>query len=132
KITYTSGTTGAPKGVCLGAAAMDEIARALCEASAAHAGDRHLCVLPLPTLLENLGGLYAPLLAGATVCLRTSRDVGLDGAASFDPQRCLALMHETGASTAILVPQLLMALVQAIEHGAAPPPQLRFVAVGGA
>jgi long-chain acyl-CoA synthetase len=132
KITFTSGTTAAPKGVCLGVAAMDEVAAALCEASGADAGDRHLCVLPLPTLLENLGGLYAPLLAGATVCLRPSADVGLDGAASFDPQRCLALMHETGATTVILVPQLLMALVHAIELGAARPPRLRFVAVGGA
>lgn len=132
KITYTSGTTGTPKGVCLDANVMETVAQSLCDASAASADDRHLCVLPLATLLENLGGLYAPLLAGATVCMRPAAQVGLRGASGFDPQPCLALLDETSATTVILVPQLLQALVQAIAAGRPRPPHLRFVAVGGA
>ena len=66
KITYTSGTTGNPKGVCLSAANQLNVARSLIEATGLTA-PRHLCTLPLATLLENIAGVYAPLLAGGTV-----------------------------------------------------------------
>lgn len=132
KITYTSGTTGAPKGVCLDLPAMEAVAQSLCEATQAGAQDRHLCVLPLPTLLENIGGLYAPLLAGATVCLRAAADVGLQGASGFDPRTALAAIEQARATTLILVPELLQALVRAIEAGVPRPASLRFIAVGGA
>ena len=65
KITYTSGTTGQPKGVCLDLASQLAVAASLVEASASREVQRHLCVLPLATLLENIAGVYAPLLAGA-------------------------------------------------------------------
>ena len=38
---------------------------------------RHLCLLPLPTLLENIAGIYAPLLAGATCVIPPLADVGM-------------------------------------------------------
>lgn len=132
KITYTSGSTGEPKGVCLGAAHAARVAAALCEASGAAPGDVHLAVLPLSSLLENIGGLYAPLLAGATARLWPMRDVGLSGATQCDPQRLLDALWASRASSTILVPQMLLALVQALEQGAARPPRLRFIAVGGA
>ncbi|WP_028079760.1 AMP-binding protein [Solimonas soli] len=132
KITYTSGTTGTPKGVCLDAASQIAVAQSLAQASGARADDRHLCVLPLSTLLENIGGVYAPLLAGATICVPTQGEVGMDGAARLDVQRLLGALHGTRATTTILVPQLLLALVTAGEMGAPRPAALRFVAVGGA
>ena len=67
KITFTSGTTGTPKGVCLSAESMLAVAQGLAEALAPCGIERHLCALPLAVLLENIAGLYAPLLAGATV-----------------------------------------------------------------
>lgn len=51
KITYTSGTTGSPKGVCLGIEQQERVAEALAQASGAGAHSQHLCVLPLATLL---------------------------------------------------------------------------------
>lgn len=132
KITYTSGTTGAPKGVCLGVAQQQAVASALAEASRATSASHHLAVLPLATLLENIGGLYAPLLVGATAHLPALSEVGMLGASGFDVTRLLAQMQRTRASSLILVPQLLQALVVAIEHGAAIAATLRFVAVGGA
>ncbi|TDU28608.1 long-subunit acyl-CoA synthetase (AMP-forming) [Panacagrimonas perspica] len=132
KITYTSGTTGQPRGVCLSVAMLERQARALCIASGATREDLHLAALPLATLLENVGGLYAPLLAGAQACLLPLADIGLGGATQFDPRRLLHAVQTHRATTLILVPQMLHALVLAIEAGAAHPATLRFVAVGGA
>lgn len=132
KITYTSGTTGEPKGVCLAAAQQERVAEALWQASAAGPDSRHLSVLPLSTLLENIGGLYAPLLAGATTCLRPLSEVGLSGASQLDVRRLLEAIRAAEATTVILVPQMLQALVEAIEAGAPRPLSLRFAAVGGA
>ncbi|MCM2340364.1 AMP-binding protein [Rhodoferax sp.] len=131
KITYTSGTTGQPKGVCLDAGAQLAVAQSLRQATGACATDRHLCVLPLATLLENIAGIYTPLLAGARVELRAMADIGLQGASGLDLPRLLASVFAIAPSSLILVPQLLMALVSAAERGMALPASLRFVAVGG-
>ena len=131
KITYTSGTTGQPKGVCLGRDAIESVARSLCDASQAVPQDRHLCLLPLSTLLENVGGIYVPLLAGACSNVLPLHQVGLQGAAALDVGQMIKSMHETRASSVIMVPQMLHALVAAVSMGA-PRPSLRFIAVGGA
>ncbi|MCU0814806.1 MAG: AMP-binding protein, partial [Burkholderiaceae bacterium] len=65
KITFTSGTTGVPKGVCLRRDAMQAVAQGLVQVLAPLGIERHLCVLPLPVLLENIAGLMAPLAHGA-------------------------------------------------------------------
>ncbi len=132
KITYTSGTTGEPRGACLSASMLMLQAQSLCVASGAKQDDLHLSALPLATLLENIGGLYAPLLAGAQACLLPLAEVGLGGATQFDPRRLLHVVQSHHATTLILVPQLLHGLVLAIEAGAPRPPTLRFIAVGGA
>ncbi|MDQ6956891.1 MAG: AMP-binding protein, partial [Mariprofundaceae bacterium] len=56
KITYTSGSTGNAKGVCLSQSVMDNVAISLAQATEACAEDRHLCLLPYATLLENIAG----------------------------------------------------------------------------
>lgn len=132
KVTYTSGTTGDPKGVCLSLAQMEAVAVALKEASAAQAVDRHLSLTPLSTLLENIGGIYTPLLAGACTHLLPLQQVGLRGASWLDVECLLQAVHAHAASSVILAPQMLHAMVAAGEGGAALPASLRFVAVGGA
>jgi acyl-CoA synthetase (AMP-forming)/AMP-acid ligase II len=131
KVTYTSGTTGAPKGVCLDARAMERVARSLVTACELSPDDRHLAGLPLATLLENVGGVYAPLLAGGCATLAPLQDLGVRGASGFAAETFLAALSAADATTTILVPQMLAALVAAIERGARAPGALRFVAVGG-
>ena len=132
KITYTSGTTGQPKGVCLNAAAQLAVARSLAAVSTACGVEHHLCVLPLATLLENVGGVYAALLAGARVDLMPQAALGLAGASGFDVARFMQTLHARQPHSLILLPQLLLALVAAVEQGAGRPRSLRFAAVGGA
>ena len=131
KLTYTSGTTGQPKGVVLDLAAVERVALSLMEASGATPADRHLSVLPLPTLLENVGGLYAPLLAGARSILPPLAEVGVGGSSQLDAGRLVQALHEHRATTTILAPQMLFALVHAMRAGAQMPTALRFIAVGG-
>jgi long-subunit acyl-CoA synthetase (AMP-forming) len=132
KITYTSGTTGAPKGVCLELAAIERVTTSLLSRLGASPLAHHLSLLPLATLLENIGGVYLPLLAGGTCHLLSARTVGVQGAAGLDTEAMLAALRAARATSAIMIPQMLNALVLARETGAAPVPALRFVAVGGA
>ncbi len=132
KVTYTSGTTGDPRGVCLSRPVMEDVAKSLRQASCAQAHDRHLCALPLATLLENIGGIYVPLLAGATCILPGLAAVGMSGATGLDPARFLQALVREKASTCIMIPQMLLGLVSAIAAGGPRPSALRYAAVGGA
>jgi long-chain acyl-CoA synthetase len=132
KVTFTSGTTGEPKGVCLSADVMETVAESLWIASDASRDDRHLCLLPLATLLENIGGIYTPLLAGATICAPRLAAVGLSGSSGLDVGRLVTALDQWRASTAIMVPQMLQALVAAGHAGVPLPRSLRYLAVGGA
>lgn len=132
KITYTSGSTGTPKGVCLSADNMINVATSIAEATELTSNDIHLNVLPLATLLENVAGVYAPLLAGACCVLLSGSDIGLTRATGLDIQKLLNALVQTQASTAIFTPELLNALVHQTEAGDQLPSSLRFLAVGGA
>jgi long-chain acyl-CoA synthetase len=130
KITYTSGTTGTPKGVCLGTAQMLDVANSLVRATGIDA-PRHLCILPLSTLLENIAGVYAPLLAEGTIVVPPLGDIGFAGSSSMDTDRLLACITEQAPTSLILLPEILRALTDAAERNWRPPSSLRFVAVGG-
>ena len=130
-ITYTSGTTGTPKGVCLDAAALLSVAQSLADAAAPLSPKRHLCLMPLSTLLENVAGVYAALLSGAQIAVPPLAEVGHTGASGLDVPTLLACLHRYRPESAILLPQLLLALVMAAEQGATLPDSLTFLAVGG-
>jgi long-subunit acyl-CoA synthetase (AMP-forming) len=131
KISYTSGTTGRPKGVCLRQEVMDRVAESVHGATAGVEIERHLCLLPLATLLESVAGVYAPLLRGAEIVVPSLSEVGFLGATNLDMRRLLACLREHRAQSVILLPQMLAGLVAAVEDGMHPPPELRFAAVGG-
>ncbi len=131
KITYTSGTTGRPRGVRLGLDAMETVADSLCRWSRASADDRALALLPLSILLENIGSLYVPMLAGATMLLPSPRSLGLEGSGRMDAARLSATLAQLRPSAVIVPPQLLK-LLTALARAGQLPGSFRFVAVGGA
>jgi long-chain acyl-CoA synthetase len=131
KITYTSGSTGRPKGVCLGAAQLDAVSRSLAQATDSLDIERHLCLLPLATLLENIAGIHSPVIAGATCLLPPASVTGMSYLGP-DVPRLLGCIAEHRPQSLVLVPELLRLLVSACERGWRAPDSLRFVAVGGA
>jgi long-subunit acyl-CoA synthetase (AMP-forming) len=131
KITYTSGSTAEPKGVCLSAGLLESVAQSLANVTRSLQLERHLCLLPLPTLLENVAGVYAALLSGATCEIPSLAETGMSYG-GLHPGRLTATISAREPSSLILVPELLRVLVHAAVMGWKPPASLRFIAVGGA
>lgn len=132
KITYTSGSTGAPKGVCLSQAQMEDVACSLIEVIGAEFAGKHLPVLPLGVLLENVAGLYPTLIAGGCYHALGLEDLGFSAGLRPDLRRLVDAIEAEGATSLILVPELLRALTLALALGGRRLPALRLVAVGGA
>lgn len=130
KVTYTSGSTGAPKGVCLSMDVIEKVARSLVRAVPSGV-ERHLCVTPLATLLENIAGVYVPLMLGATSYAPSSQTTGVSYGA-LNAAAFLKSVTLTAPNSLILAPELLRVIVAAARRGYRPPSELRFVAVGGA
>ncbi|EOU2462970.1 AMP-binding protein [Vibrio navarrensis] len=131
KITFTSGSTGTPKGVCL---SDDNLVR-VSEAIAAELGSefrQHLVVLPLSTLLENITGVYVPILLGVTSLIYAGREVGLNGSSQFSPHAFAAALGRLQPSSLVLTPALLMALIAVVQQAPSLASSLQWVAVGGA
>lgn len=131
KITFTSGTTGQPKGVCLTEATQLSTASALTSAIADLGIKRHLSLLPFSVLLENIAGIYSPLLAGADLICPPVEEVGLLGVNRFDAQMCLDQISKYQAESVVLLPQMLFALLSALLANDTRLASLKMIAVGG-
>ena len=132
KITFTSGSTGQPKGVCLGFDTLDQVSGRLCTLFADLGIQQHLCVMPLATLLENIAGVYVPLMLGATVDVPSLATLGLYGSSRLDAYRFVDAVEMASAESLIVQPQLLRALTAAYRESGRRNRTLKFVAVGGA
>ncbi|WP_242524421.1 AMP-binding protein [Vibrio vulnificus] len=131
KITFTSGSTGTPKGVCLSHEHLANVSQALANGLALTQG-AHLVLLPLSTLLENITGIYVPLLLGLPSIILPGHKVGLLGSSQFDPALFAKALAYNHPATLVLTPALLMALIGVVHAKPELAHSLRFVAVGGA
>jgi long-subunit acyl-CoA synthetase (AMP-forming) len=132
RITYTSGTTGQPRGVCLTGAAMERVTASLGAAVGASGQDKALTLLPLSTLLANIAGLYTPLFSGSTACVPDLTDCGIHGSTGVRADQLITTLNHYQPTVTVLVPHLLKLLVEAATQGVRMPSSLRFIAVGGA
>ncbi len=133
RISFTSGSTGDPRGVCLSAAGLLDTAVAVAGCFADLAIERHLAVLPLPLLLENSAGIHSSLLLGAEIRVAGLQTLGWRGMADFDPVALERTVVASAANSLILVPELLkMWSAQRAAGGPVAANDLRYVAVGGA
>jgi len=131
-ISFTSGSTGEAKGICLAADTMLAVAASVvARLGPTHAG-RHCALLPPGILLETVAGFFATLIAGGTYVCPPQELAGLDD--PFRPD--FALMARRLAAwritSLILVPEYLAGLVAALEASGERLPALTLVAVGGA
>lgn len=132
RITFTSGSTGDPKGVCLSLDHLSHVAGGVVEALGLHHAGRHLPVLPPGILLENVAGLYASILAGGTYVALPQAEAGMANPFRPDMAAMLGTIVAQGITSLILVPEYLAGLAAAMQASGVRLPQLTLVAVGGA
>jgi long-chain acyl-CoA synthetase len=131
KVTYTSGSTGTPRGVRLGLSAMETVAGSLAIAAEAREQERALVLLPLSILLENIGSVYVPILAGAEIVVPDADELGIQGSSKIDVDAFVAALNRIRPNTLIVPPDLLKLLVRLAQEQQLPD-SFRFIAVGGA
>ena len=132
KISYTSGTTGQPKGVIISVQQTDKVVDSLIKTLNPNADDRHLSALPFSLLLENVAGIYAILASGGCCLAPRFTELGLSGSSSLNAETFIHTIQSYQPTTMITVPAMAQALVQASKHFSIRIDSLRFVAVGGA
>jgi long-chain acyl-CoA synthetase len=124
KVTFTSGTTGKPKGVCLTQAAMEAVATSIVKILGDRLSETHASILPLAILLENVAGVYAALIAGCSVNLTGLEEFG------SNYENIYSILYKSKATSAILVPEVLRLLLgQVATKGNLT--NLKFIAIGG-
>ncbi len=130
KITFTSGTTGDPKGVCLSQEGIDQTAMSIIEVLGEDLSNRHQSILPMPVLLENVAGLYCTILSGKTYIIEDLCEIGF-ASAPPDFDLLVKTLQDSKASSCILVPEILKGLMGALSKTKTSLPNMRFMAVGG-
>ena len=96
-VSFSSGTTGVPKGVMLSHKNIVSNVRSVMHPFPCGPGDVFLSVLPLHHMFESTGGLLVPIATGATVHYLPS----------LNPRVLAETMRREGGSVCLMVPALL-------------------------
>ena len=129
KLTFTSGSTGTPRGLCLSLEQLMEPVASIQRALKPLALRGHLSALPYAVLLENIAGIYTSLLEESLVLLPSLGLIGHRPDGSFHAASYIDCIKATGAQSTIMVPDMLRTTLDQAVEGIT---SLRFIAVGGA
>ncbi|MDO6593531.1 AMP-binding protein [Neptuniibacter sp. 1_MG-2023] len=129
-VTFTSGSTGTPKGVCIDFDLIDQMCSSLHSLTHNLGVQKHLCLLPLAVMLENIAGAFLPLYAGETIVIDSSEITGLRGSSQSDIQQLGLYLSAEQPHSLIVTPELLKLLLLLKQQGQALD-YLKLVAVGG-
>jgi len=132
KITFTSGTTSAPKGVCLSLEHLTHVGESLAQATANMGLTKHISLLPYSVLLENMAAVYANQYAHLEVISLPLSQVGLTGSGQLDVKIMWSAIVEHQADSMIMMPQMLKQLVHYLSAEPQDVSFIKFVAIGGA
>ena len=130
KITFTSGSTGQPKGVCLSQFSQESVAHSIAAQMHRYGVQRHLCALPLSVLLENVAGAHAALLADAECIALPLTEIGWQGSSAWNASAFLQCVADRRIESAILLPQMLKAVLPLLHRFDVS--SLKLLATGGA
>lgn len=125
KITFTSGSTGSPKGVCLGNKQIENVVFSLLDRITQSQKTKHISLLPFAILLENIAGIYCHLLNGNNLII-ISYDI------CQNPLKLIPILNKWQPGSFILVPELLKLLISLIRQKQLELNEVEFIAVGGA
>lgn len=132
KVTFTSGSTGEPKGVCLSIDNQIKTVKGLAARVGSLGVKRHLVVMPLAILLENVAGVYLSLWLGAEVVLFNAATLGLRGSSELHTTSFYRAIRRAEADSMILTPALLHAVVEGVATQMIDGAAFKLLAVGGA
>lgn len=132
KITFTSGTTSEPKGVCLTQEHLQAVGQSLAQVTDKFNVKKHLCILPLSVLLENMAAVYAANHTHIEIIAPSLTEVGLNGSSGLDVKKLIDTICYYQPDSLILMPQMLKALILFVEQKYTDLSFLKFIAVGGA
>ncbi len=136
KITFTSGSTAQPKGVCLSLSHLQTVGQSLANATSRLGLTKHLSVLPYSILLENMAAVYANQFAnrgqGLEIVSVPVAEVGLQGSGHFQPEKLVEALIKHQADSLIMMPAMLKALLHYLSGHPHNLSSIKFMAVGGA
>jgi acyl-CoA synthetase (AMP-forming)/AMP-acid ligase II len=119
---YTTGTTGAPKGVMLTHANLLFLSRRMLEYREMNAQDRVYCVLPITHVMGLAVVFGGTLRAGGHLLM----------AARFEPAGCADALSRYEATVLQGAPAMFAKLAQYAASSEWTPPSLRLISAGGA
>jgi long-chain acyl-CoA synthetase len=132
KITFTSGTSGKSKGVCLSSDQIDAVVFSLINEIGKKNLLSTLSILPLSVLLENVAGVYVALVCGIWATIPSLEKVGISGSSSLVVEKFSEAISLFKPANFILIPELAKVLISLILAGKNEVKDFKFIAVGGA
>ncbi len=138
KITYTSGTTGKPKGVCLTQDNILTTMYALLKRMDIKI-NAHINILPYSTLLENICGIYLPILEDSFIYSFSLSKLGFLGSSKIDMnifnstlQNLYSKDNNNKPESCIFVPELLrLSYFSSKQNNLNYLQHMKFISVGG-